>query len=127
MGDTPSAQMGATSTPTDGEIVDTQDYANQYSFSRLIVILSALAFTLFVSFIDQNSVSTALPAIAKSLDAYDSISWVGTSFLVANTSFQLINGRLSDIFGRKNCLLYVNDNISRSPADVSGYACFFSH
>ncbi|KAF1815651.1 MFS general substrate transporter [Eremomyces bilateralis CBS 781.70] len=87
------------------ELVDTQDYSNQYSFSRLVIILAALAFTLFVSFIDQTSVSTALPAIAKSLDAYESISWVGTSFLVANTSFQLINGRLSDIFGRKNCLM----------------------
>jgi MFS family permease len=88
------------------ELLDTQDYTNQYAFSRLIVILGCLAFALFVSFIDQTSVSTALPAIAKSLNAYDSISWVGTSFLVASTSFQLINGRLSDIFGRKNCLMF---------------------
>jgi hypothetical protein len=87
--------------------VDTQDHSNEFSFPRLLVILSALAFTLFVSFLDQTSVTTALPSIAKSLNAFESISWVGTSFLVANTSFQLINGRLSDIFGRRNCLLCV--------------------
>ncbi|PGH16034.1 hypothetical protein AJ79_02014 [Helicocarpus griseus UAMH5409] len=85
--------------------VDTQDLSNEFPFTRLLIILSALAFTLFVSFIDQTSVSTTLPQIAKDLDAFASISWVGTSFLIANTSFQLVNGRLSDIFGRKTCLL----------------------
>ncbi|KAF2400585.1 putative MFS transporter [Trichodelitschia bisporula] len=87
------------------ELKDQQDLSNAFRFSRLVIILSALAFTLFVSFIDQTSVSTALPAIAKSLDAFETISWAGTSFLVANTAFQLINGRMSDIFGRRNCLL----------------------
>ncbi|PGH01162.1 hypothetical protein AJ80_09057 [Polytolypa hystricis UAMH7299] len=86
--------------------VDTQDLSNnEFPLTRLLIIIGSLAFTLFVSLIDQNSVSTALPEIAKDLNAFDSISWVGTSFLIANTSFQLINGRLSDIFGRKACLL----------------------
>lgn len=113
------------SQPNQRELVDHQNFEGQYKFGRLIVILSALAFTLFVSFLDQTSVSTALPAIAKDLNAFESISWVGeltaasqvlpytadkyagTSFLIANTSFQLINGRLSDIFGRRACLMYV--------------------
>ncbi|KAL1625051.1 hypothetical protein SLS56_007559 [Neofusicoccum ribis] len=93
------------SQPNQRELVDHQNFEGQYKFGRLIVILSALAFTLFVSFLDQTSVSTALPAIAKDLNAFESISWVGTSFLIANTSFQLINGRLSDIFGRRACLI----------------------
>lgn len=93
--------------PAESAVADTQDQSHQFTFSRLLVTLSALAFTLFVSFVDQTSVSTALPEIAESLHAFESISWAGTSFLVANTAFQLINGRLSDIFGRKNCLVYV--------------------
>src|SRR6266516_1040410 len=80
--------------------VDSQDHTNQFSFKRLIAVLAALAFTLFVAMIDQTSVSTSLPAIAQDLNAFSTISWVGTSFLIANTSFLLINGRLSDIFGR---------------------------
>jgi hypothetical protein len=107
MGELYPSTKGAARVSRNSELLDTQDYTHRYSFSRLIIILGCLAFALFVSFIDQTSVSTALPAIAKSLNAYDSISWVGTSFLVASTSFQLINGRLSDIFGRKNCLMFV--------------------
>ncbi|KAJ6133476.1 hypothetical protein N7471_008691 [Penicillium samsonianum] len=72
---------------------------------RLLVIFPALALVHFTSFIDQTSVSTTLPSIAAALNAGSSISWIGTSFLTASTSIQLINGRLSDIFGRKTCLI----------------------
>ncbi|KAF9635211.1 putative vacuolar basic amino acid transporter 1 protein [Lasiodiplodia theobromae] len=103
----PSATVAAQTgpQPAEPELVDNQNFEGQFNFGRLVVILSALAFTLFVSFLDQTSVSTALPAIATDLNAFETISWIGTSFLIANTSFQLINGRLSDIFGRRTCLL----------------------
>jgi hypothetical protein len=94
MSETNSTPADNAAQNTQHTITDTQDQAHKYSFGRLLITLSALAFTLFVSFIDQTSVSTALPAIAKSLNAFDSISWAGTSFLVANASFQLINGRI---------------------------------
>ncbi len=68
---------------------------------QLIIVFSALAFTLLVSFIDQNSISVALPTIGGDLNAADTISWAGTSGLIANTVFQVLYGRLSDIFGRK--------------------------
>ncbi|KAF5020878.1 hypothetical protein F66182_7080 [Fusarium sp. NRRL 66182] len=72
---------------------------------RLLISITALSVCLFVSFLDQTSVSTATPAIAGELDTGTSTSWIGSSFLIASTAFQLINGRLSDIFGRKNMLL----------------------
>lgn len=78
---------------------------NTMSTKRLMVAVPALSICLFVSFIDQTSVSTATPAIAEELGTGTSTSWVGASFLIASTAFQLINGRLSDIFGRKNLLL----------------------
>jgi MFS family permease len=52
-----------------------------------------------------NSVATALPAISRSLDAGNSITWTGTSYLMGQTAFQVLYGRLSDIFGRKPILL----------------------
>jgi len=70
-----------------------------------MIAIPALSVCLFVSFVDQTSVSTATPAIAQALDTGTATSWIGTSFLIASTAFQLINGRLSDIFGRKNLLL----------------------
>jgi multidrug resistance protein len=72
---------------------------------KLLIVFSALALVQFTSFLDQTSTSTALPAIAAGLNTGSSISWVGASFLVSSTSIQLINGRLSDIFGRKACLI----------------------
>lgn len=78
---------------------------NTMSKKRLMVPIGALSICLFVSFIDQTSVSTATPAIAVDLNTGTSTSWIGASFLIASTAFQLINGRLSDIFGRKTLLL----------------------
>ena len=51
------------------------------------------------------SVSTALPSIAREFQAASDVSWVGTSFLIANTSMQILYGRLSDVFGRKAVLM----------------------
>jgi Na+/melibiose symporter-like transporter len=78
---------------------------NTMTSTQLRIAIPALSVCLFVSFIDQTSVSTATPAIAIDLNTGTATSWIGTSFLIASTAFQLINGRLSDIFGRKNLLL----------------------
>ena len=78
---------------------------NTMTSTQLRIAIPALSVCLFVSFIDQTSVSTATPAIAVDLNTGTATSWIGTSFLIASTAFQLINGRLSDIFGRKNLLL----------------------
>jgi len=72
---------------------------------KLMVVFPAIALAQFTSYLDQTSVSTALPAIANDLNIGTSISWVATSFLLASTSIQLVNGRLSDIFGRKVLLI----------------------
>ncbi|KAK4161178.1 major facilitator superfamily transporter [Cladorrhinum sp. PSN259] len=72
---------------------------------RLLVVFPALALIHFTSFLDQSAISTSLPAIASALDLGASVSLVGASFLITSTSIQLINGRLSDIFGRKASLV----------------------
>lgn len=72
---------------------------------KLSIIFPALALVQFTSFLDQTAISTSLPAIAAGLNTGSSISWVTASFLTTSTSIQLINGRFSDIFGRKSCLI----------------------
>ena len=87
---------------------DAHSISNQrlpLSHGRLVVALIGLSVSLFVSFVDQTGVSTAVPAISAELQTGSSSSWIAASFLIASTSFQLVNGRLSDIFGRKNCML----------------------
>lgn len=81
------------------------DQTNLLTKSKLLAVFAALSVALLTSLLDQNGVSTALPAIATALNAQDSISWAGTSSLIANTTFQMLYGRLSDIFGRKGVFL----------------------
>ncbi|KAJ2992668.1 hypothetical protein NUW58_g2088 [Xylaria curta] len=81
-----------------------QNQTHSLSKKRLLVVFPALALIQFTSFLDQTCISTSLPAIASALDTGASISLVGASFLITSTSIQLINGRLSDIFGRKASL-----------------------
>ena len=78
---------------------------NTMSTKRLMFVVPALSVCLFVSYLDQTSVSTAIPAIAGDLGTGTSTPWISASFLIASTACQLINGRLSDIFGRKTLLL----------------------
>ncbi|KAI8307613.1 Efflux pump dotC [Colletotrichum sp. SAR11_59] len=70
-----------------------------------MVVFATLAITLLIAFIDQNGISITLPTIAADLNAEDTISWAGTSSLIANTTFQMLYGRFSDIFGRKAVFL----------------------
>ncbi|KAI8948462.1 putative efflux pump antibiotic resistance protein [Xylaria longipes] len=86
-----------------------QNQSHSLPRKRLLVVFPALALIQFTSFLDQTSTSTSLPAIASALDTGASISLVGASFLITSTrvanNIQLINRRLSDIFGRKASLI----------------------
>ncbi|CCH40658.1 putative MFS-type transporter [Wickerhamomyces ciferrii] len=73
--------------------------------TELKIVLLAMSLSLMVAFIDQNGIAIVLPSIADELNANLTISWAGTSQLIANCCFQLLYGRLADIFGRKYVLL----------------------
>jgi MFS family permease len=77
------------------------DQMNILPIVQLLVVFSGLAVSLLITFVDQNGISVTLPTIAKDLHAENTISWAGTSSLIANTMFSVLYGRLSDIFGRK--------------------------
>ncbi|KAJ5653061.1 hypothetical protein N7490_000064 [Penicillium lividum] len=100
---------------------------------KLMIVFPALALVQFTSFLDQTAISTALPSIAEGLHIGSSISWVGASFLITSTSIQLINGRLSDIFGRKACLISalvimalgnIASGFSRTPGELFATRAF---
>jgi Na+/melibiose symporter-like transporter len=101
----PSPAPAVQDSSDDSDAASIGGQTNTMTSTQLRIAIPALSVCLFVSFIDQTSVSTATPAIAGDLNTGTATSWIGTSFLIASTAFQLINGRLSDIFGRKNLLL----------------------
>ncbi|PYH95744.1 MFS general substrate transporter [Aspergillus ellipticus CBS 707.79] len=77
------------------------DQTNILPRAQLLVVFAGLAVSLLITFVDQNGISVTLPTVARDLNASDTISWAGTSSLIANTMFTVLYGRLSDIFGRK--------------------------
>nr|ODN93914.1 hypothetical protein L203_00082 [Cryptococcus depauperatus CBS 7841] len=73
--------------------------------NNLFIVMSALALITFVSALDQSIVATALPTIAEEFNTSPSeYSWIGTSYLLAQVVMHPINGRLTDIIGRKPAL-----------------------
>ena len=76
------------------------DQTNILPKSQLLVVFGGLAISLLIAFVDQNGISVTLPTVAADLNAENTISWAGTSSLIANTMFTVLYGRLSDIFGR---------------------------
>lgn len=81
------------------------DQTNILPTKRLLIVFSGLASALLVTYIDQNSIGVVLPTIGRDLNSASTIVWAGTSSLIANTAFQVLYGRLSDIIGRKVMLI----------------------
>lgn len=92
------------------------DQTNILPFGQLMVVFAGLAISLLIAFVDQNGISVTLPTVSKALNAENTISWAGTSSLIANTMFTVLYGRLSDIFGRK--VVYIGALILLCIADL---------
>ncbi|EOA83479.1 uncharacterized protein SETTUDRAFT_95263 [Exserohilum turcica Et28A] len=84
---------------------DVMQQTNLLPRRQLLIVLSTLAISHIVCFIDQTGIGVALSTIGRELDAEDTISWAGTSALIATTIFHVLYGRMSDLFGMKSVLL----------------------
>ncbi|KAJ3884046.1 hypothetical protein GG344DRAFT_84667 [Lentinula edodes] len=49
-------------------------------------------------------VSTSLPTIAADLEAESQYTWVGVAYLLTQTAFQPLYGRIADIVGRMSVI-----------------------
>jgi len=73
--------------------------------NNMFLVMPAIGLVLFLAALDQTIVATALPVIVEHFNGTPSdYAWVGTSYLLAMTLMTPINGRLSDIIGRKPLL-----------------------
>jgi len=71
---------------------------------KLIIMLSVMA-SLFLVALDQTIISTALGSIVEDFNAFSSLSWIVTAYLLTTTITVPIAGKLSDLFGRRTLLL----------------------
>lgn len=72
--------------------------------AKLIIMISVMA-AMFLVALDQTIIATALSKIVEQFNAYDSLSWIITAYLVTATITVPIAGKLSDLFGRRVMLL----------------------
>ncbi len=72
--------------------------------AKVIIMISVMA-SLFLVALDQTIIATALGTIVEEFNAFDSLSWIVTAYLLTTTITVPIAGKLSDLFGRRVILL----------------------
>src|ERR1700726_1681933 len=60
------------------------------------------------SFPHPASAKHILIASGSDFKGSNRVSWIAVAYILSNTAFQPLYGRLSDIFGRKPCLIFAN-------------------
>ncbi|RDB17436.1 Vacuolar membrane amino acid uptake transporter fnx2 [Hypsizygus marmoreus] len=65
-----------------------------------------MAIGIFLAAMDGTIVVSSYAAIGSELNQLQNTSWIATAYMLTMTSFQPLYGKLSDIFGRKACLLF---------------------
>ena len=63
-------------------------------------------FQIFLSAGDQTIIIASYGQIGSDLRALNLTNWIAMSYFLTLTSFQPLYGKMSDIFGRKACLLF---------------------
>lgn len=79
------------------------------SVARRRAIAFALCMAIFMSALDITIIATALPTIARQIDATSAqYAWIASSYTLANTAFTPIWVKSSDYWGRKSVLISAN-------------------
>ncbi|KXT00251.1 hypothetical protein AC578_1201 [Pseudocercospora eumusae] len=108
-GKTPTVNESALERQETQDIIETRQ--KQYEGlpevkKNLNYIFPAVAIGIFLSAADQTIIVSSYGKIGSELHALSSTSWIATAYFLTLTSFQPLYGKLSDIFGRKSCLLF---------------------
>lgn len=72
---------------------------------KKIFAFLALMTAMFMSMLDNQIVSTALPTIVGEFGHLERFGWVGSAYLLASSSVMPLYGKLGDLFGRKQVLM----------------------
>lgn len=75
------------------------------SNSEKLYILVSLYVGVLLAALDGTVVASLLTHIASELGNLSFAPWIASSYMILSAAFQPLFGKLSDIFGRKSCLL----------------------
>ncbi|RDA92122.1 hypothetical protein CP533_6094 [Ophiocordyceps camponoti-saundersi (nom. inval.)] len=99
-------ENGSTSTCNDGVACPAAMQGNPEMAKKMHLLLPAVGIGIYLVAIDQLLAVAMYTKIGSDLNALNTTSWVATSYFLTLTSFQPLYGKLSDIFGRRECLLF---------------------
>ena len=84
--------------------------------------LLAVALATFMTYLDNNIINVAIPAIERDLHLTTSgLEWVVSSYILVFASLLLAGGRLADVWGRKRLFL-IGLSIFTGASLVAGFA-----
>ncbi|KAF1846586.1 MFS general substrate transporter, partial [Cucurbitaria berberidis CBS 394.84] len=74
--------------------------------ARLKFIFPALSIGIFLAAADQTIIVSSYGRIGSDLNALNKTTWLATAYFCTTTALQPLYGQLSNVFGRKACLLF---------------------
>ncbi|PCH33949.1 MFS general substrate transporter [Wolfiporia cocos MD-104 SS10] len=86
-----------------GEIAQSDDTKSQVS---IVAVVAPIMLGTFLIAMDQTIVASTYASIGSEFQHLENTSWITTGYMLTLTSFQPLYGKLSDIFGRKPCILF---------------------
>ena len=102
-----SAQNGSTNdVESTQQTEDTEDAEIVQGRDKVKSLLPILSVGIFMAFLDQSIVAAINGEIGSDLHALRNVSWIATAYFLTMTASQPLYGKLSDVFGRKPCLLF---------------------
>ncbi len=79
--------------------------ATALSHREIMTTLYGLLLGMLLAALDQNIVTTAVPAIANDLGGFEHLSWIFAGYLLTSTASTPIYGKISDLYGRGPILI----------------------
>ncbi|KAI4938042.1 hypothetical protein J4E85_000481 [Alternaria conjuncta] len=81
------------------------EQTNYVPVKTIITIFLACASVDLLALMDQTTLAASLTIVSKDLNASNESAWIAGAYFLTSTSFQLLYGRLSDIWSRKVLLV----------------------
>lgn len=72
---------------------------------KLLSVIMTMSLGVFLAAMDQTIVVASYASIGSDLHQLQKTSWIATAYMLTLASFQPLYGKLSDIWGRKICLI----------------------
>lgn len=94
--------------PNAGAAENEVPVADEPSTGRLLLVMCTIWLGVFLAALDQTIIATLAAPISTSFDSFSLLSWLASSYLIANAALQPLSGRLTDILSRNTGLVFSN-------------------